>query len=50
MKPRHEGYREIDGVQCVVGRADIPRDAVAVFPVPLFGPAATIVEEFSSGR
>ena len=42
-------YIDNCGEKRLVGRADVPADTGAVYEVPLFGPASTIIERFTIG-
>ncbi len=42
-------YLVDEGEKRLVGRAEVPEDVGAVFEVPLFGAASTIVDHFTIG-
>jgi hypothetical protein len=42
-------YLDEDGDRRLVGRADIPADHGPVYAIPLFGAAATIVDQYVIG-
>lgn len=42
-------YRNVDGLPCLLGRADIEDGPPVVIEVSLFGPSTTLVEAFLVG-